>query len=455
MFQGDRLIHARRERVVGLAVLSAGLLSNPWLLGALFAPDGSIDGEARVRLILLVNVFLALSGIALVWTWPRRALRTFIPNRLAAAGFVAALSLLLVGGWWGITAYRGAHHHTAATADMPPPTAAERQWAETFVERCRRAARARGWFDFEKARADGFEQQWDDRAHYFNREFLFDDQLLDPERPEFLMYRDTPRGKLLIGFMFYTRSVAEVGPRPGGSLASWHFHPWGGRGYCAEKGLLVVSRPDEHGGCARGEFVNRSAEMLHVWFVDHPLGSYADAMVFPADSSTWDVTMLHPIAVHFSVALLIIAVLLDLVGRLARKPALHSAAFINLSFAAIFAVVTVAAGMAAEVRLLISHAVHEVLDTHKLLGFATCAAIIGMSAWRLALRGAFPIKAGMLYLVLAVGTASLATAASFFGAELVYGHGVGVKAIDRFALERLERTVFGDSGDEDMSTHGH
>jgi uncharacterized membrane protein len=459
----DPPVPSHRQRQIGIAAGVAGLLANPWILGALLAPDGSIDGEARVRLILLVDVVLVLSGVALAWRWPRRALRPFVPNAFAAAALVAALSLSLVGVVWGITAYRGAHRHTMSPEGERAPTPAERQWAETFVERSLQSARDHGWFDFEKAQADGFELQWGDREHYFNRSFLFDDRILDPDRPEFLMYRDTPRGKLLMGFMFYGRTVEEVGPRPGGSLASWHFHPWGPRGYCAEKGVLVVSRPDDSRRCAEGEFVTRSAEMLHVWFVDHPLGPYADAMLFPDDSGGWDVTLLHPAAVHFAVALLVVAVLLDLLGKIFGRAAFHSAAFVNLTFAAFFAVVTVAAGMAAEVRLLISHDVHQVLDTHKLLGFSTCAAVVVLLGWRLALRGAFPIRSSILYLVFAIGTAGLATAASAFGAELVYVHGVAVKAIDRFALQRLERTVFGDpDGTEGTaapppgaSAHGH
>src|SRR5436305_5731561 len=55
--------------------------------------------------------------------------------------------------------------------------------------------------------SDGFELQWGDREHYVKREFAFDDKILDPDRPEFLMYRDTPRGKLLMGFMFFTRNL--------------------------------------------------------------------------------------------------------------------------------------------------------------------------------------------------------------------------------------------------------
>src|SRR4029450_6891730 len=257
--------------------------------------------------------------------------------------------------WWGISAYRGAHHHTTDMSHAAPPTAEERRWAEAFVERCWESATRHGWLKFEDAQAQGFELQWSDREHYFKREFVFDDAILDPDRPEFLMYRDTPQGKLLIGFMFFARTPEEHGPQPRGSLASWHFHPWNGRGYCAERGILPVSRPDDRGGCAQGVRVNRSAEMLPVWFVDHPLGPFADAMLFPDGASAIDPTLVHPMVVHFPIALLIVAVTLDIAGRFARRPSLHQAAFINLALAAAFAVATIAAGMLAEVRLLIPH----------------------------------------------------------------------------------------------------
>jgi uncharacterized membrane protein len=188
--------------------------------------------------------------------------------------------------------------------------------------------------------------------------------------------------------------------------------------------------------------VLRSAEMLHVWFIDHPLGPYADAMVFPDKKSPWNLTLLHPMTVHFTLALFIICVLLDVVGKATQRAQLHAASFINLALAALFAVATIAAGMAAEVRLLISHEVHEVLDTHKLLGFSAFAGILLLLVWRLTQRGAFPTRHGVAYLLAGMLTAALSTAAGYFGSELVYVHGVAVQAIDRLALERHERDVF-------------
>ena len=382
--------------------------------------------------------------LGLTLSWPRlwTTLRTLTGRAVFVIGLVAVVSLAGVGTWWGITAYRGAHHHTMDMSMMKPPTAAERQWADDFIARCWESARRHGWFDYEKAKADGFQIQWSDREHYYQRDFVFDDAILDPERPEFLMYRDTPHGKLLMGFMFFTRTLDERGPQPGGSLANWHFHPWGPRGYCAERGVLPVSRPDYQGRCAQGDRVMRSAEMLHVWFIDHPLGPFADAMLFPDSATVVDPTLVHPMVVHFAIALLFIAVTLDVAGRIAGKPAWHQAAFINLIFAAVFSIATIAAGMLAEVQLLISHETHQVLDTHKLLGFSALGGVLLLLAWRLTQRGRFPSRGGLIYLTASVLVAALIGGAGYFGSELVYVNGVAVQAIDRQALERHERAIF-------------
>jgi len=433
----------KSRRLGGIILIATGILLNPWLLGLLFAPDGSIDGEARIRLVFLFDVFCTLCGLALVWRRPAVRFGQFLPNPVAAVAGIALLSATIVGTWWGITGYRGAHHHTMDMSHMEPPTAAQRQWADDFVGRCWESARRHGWFNFETAKADGFELQWSDTEHYVKREFVFDDKILDPDRPEFLMFRKSPSGDLLLGFMFFTRSLEEHGPQPGGSLAPWHYHPWNGRGYCAEGGILPVSRPDERGRCAQGMQVSRSAEMLHVWFVDHPLGPYADAMLFPDGSTILEPTLIHPMLVHFAIALFIVAVFLDLLGRITARGSLHTAAFINLLLAGGFSIATVAAGMLAEVRLLIAPNVHAILDTHKLLGFSGAAGVLILLAWRVAHRGAFPTRGGLAYLAASVLVAIGIGAAGYLGSELVYGNGLAVNAIDRQALERLERATPG------------
>src|SRR5689334_23347851 len=99
-------------RLLGAILLVGGLLVNPITLGALFAPDGSLDGEARIRLVILLETFSILLGVTLLWPRLWTALRTVTGHAVFAIGVIVVVSLAGVGTWWGITAYRGAHHHT-------------------------------------------------------------------------------------------------------------------------------------------------------------------------------------------------------------------------------------------------------------------------------------------------------------------------------------------------------
>ena len=48
--------------------------------------------------------------------------------------------------------------------------------------------------------------------------------------------------------------------------------------------------------------------MFHVYLIDHPLGAFTDAMVFPSADEHFNIAWVHPILVHFTVALFLLAV---------------------------------------------------------------------------------------------------------------------------------------------------
>ena len=154
---------------------------------------------------------------------------------------------------------------------------AHRRAAKELLEGSLRAAKAHNWYDYKSGLAAGYTLQFNDEAHYVNREFLFDDGLLDPNRPEFLMYYDTSVGKRLVGFMFYVQEALAHGPQVGGRLTTWHFHVWS-KPRCFVRGLHAVDIPNRQGDCKIGEPLSRSPEMLHVWLVNHPEGRFATRM---------------------------------------------------------------------------------------------------------------------------------------------------------------------------------
>ena len=166
-------------------------------------------------------------------------------------------------------------------------TPEQESWAKEFVERSYLAAVEHGWFDFDKGLADGFvpyKPNIRNEDHFVNVEFSLDDEILNPDRPEYLMYYKTDEGMQLVGYMYFVRQLGEQGPQPGGPHTVWHYHQFEIPG-CLDRMQMFSAKEGPDGlFCERGEMVgNESPEMLHVWFVNHPEGPYATSMRLPPE----------------------------------------------------------------------------------------------------------------------------------------------------------------------------
>ncbi len=131
-----------------------------------------------------------------------------------------------------------------------------------------------GWLSKEKGLGDGYEQMYGDPVHFVNKEYVFDGETLNQDKPEVLMYYKTEEGDLLMGVMFI--AVGQRGPQVAGPLSKWHYHI--DRRMCYERGVLPIGGIEEGGSCEAGFPNTRSPEMLHVWFFDHPDGRFATRM---------------------------------------------------------------------------------------------------------------------------------------------------------------------------------
>jgi uncharacterized membrane protein len=433
----------RRRQFIGAALLVVGVLISPWSVGLLATEDAAIDDVASFTLLLFASTVLALAGLHLLTRWIDRVVWTR-PAGVAAAGLVLLLAGTAVAGtYWRVASYNMAHSHTTLVeGGHHETTVEEQQWAEDFYRRSLDAALKNGWFDFDRARAQGFEVDPINRNHYPNQEFMFDDVILDPERPEWLVYDDSPDGKVLMALMFFTRTLEEVGPTPGGPLAQWHYHPYE-EVRCAVKGLWTIAKADANGQCAEGVPVTRTPEMLHVWFADHPLGRFTEMSLIPDYrlDDRFDPARLHPMAVHFAIALFAIAIVLDFVALVSRNERFHWAAWVNLGLAAVATIAAVFAGVTAELSLRPTHATHATLDLHKLFGFSALGIVLVLTGWRYVLRGHYPARAAVLYAALSLSGLIAIGGTGYYGGELVYDHGAGVRALDTFARERYWRQI--------------
>jgi len=164
-----------------------------------------------------------------------------------------------------------------------PPTPAQRRAAEDLVERSFASAERNQWFEYQKGLDDGYAYDGNDYVHYRNAEFILDDAILDPDRPEILMYYPTPERHRLAGFMFLTKRRFDRGPQIGGPLTIWHYHIWKGL-QCVVGEVTPTRMVDLDVGCPKSVGYHRSFEMMHVWLLDHPGGDFATAMAFPKEA---------------------------------------------------------------------------------------------------------------------------------------------------------------------------
>ena len=153
-------------------------------------------------------------------------------------------------------------------------TQSQKEAADKFIQDSFDVAVRNGWFSKEKGLSDGYEKMFGDPVHFVNKEYVFDGETLNPEKPEVLMYYKTKEGDFLMGVMFL--AIGQRGPQVAGPLSKWHFHI--DRRMCYERGVLPIGTVDEAGSCETGFHNVRSPEMLHVWFFDHPDGRFATTM---------------------------------------------------------------------------------------------------------------------------------------------------------------------------------
>ena len=168
------------------------------------------------------------------------------------------------------------HPHGRNLPDVAAATADERARAEALWKAS--AASAERWRDPEAAEAAGFRFR-DDQAgperrvrflHVPNPAWRADGRVLDPARPETLVYWTGPGDRLTLVGVMYTAARGASGPAVGGPITRWHDHE-----SCRDPATRAkLGRPAD-GACPDGQVFRRSGEMMHVWFTDDLATAFA------------------------------------------------------------------------------------------------------------------------------------------------------------------------------------
>lgn len=135
----------------------------------------------------------------------------------------------------------------------------------------------------------------------------------------------------------------------------------------------------------------------------------------------------HPLLVHFPIALLLLSLILEVIALIRTNPGISRAAWWNQIGGTIGLALSVASGLLAEGSVHIAQDARELFERHEQLAFVTAAVFALLLFWRIAARGKVPPKAPVLYVFLfLLGTVCMLTGA-LYGGEMVFRFGVGVR----------------------------
>ncbi|HKV88534.1 MAG TPA: hypothetical protein VJT78_11115 [Candidatus Dormibacteraeota bacterium] len=105
-------------------------------------------------------------------------------------------------------------------------------------------------------------------THWMNQRYVEAGYVMDPRRPQGLVYANSRHGPVLLGAMFQMKRIGEFGPDPGGPLTAWHEHT----NICITPFGLAFSLMTPTATCPAGAIDLTVPAMLHVWIVDNPGG---------------------------------------------------------------------------------------------------------------------------------------------------------------------------------------
>jgi hypothetical protein len=253
---------------VGIVEVAVGLVGATWTLLGL-TMDRRRSRPARCLLLVGMAYVTTLSVVAL----NRSPIAESVAHEHGAGHVQAPANGEASAGHVHATGHDKASPHQHATGSCRP-TSAQRTAAGKLVAATRRGL-AR-YVDLRAALAAGYAPHQRAREavkHYFNPAYVTDGRVLDPARPEGLLYAFSDRGPVVVAAVYLMDRAGEPGRAVGGCLTTWHVHD----NLCSsdpDNGMITGLRT-RGGACPRGQVPWAAPPMLHTWLIDVPGGPFA------------------------------------------------------------------------------------------------------------------------------------------------------------------------------------
>ncbi|RME02865.1 MAG: DUF2231 domain-containing protein [Planctomycetota bacterium] len=141
---------------------------------------------------------------------------------------------------------------------------------------------------------------------------------------------------------------------------------------------------------------------------------------------------LHPVFVHFPIALLTFSVIFDAIGMWLKKESLKNAAWWTMVAGIGGILLAVATGLWAESTVPHGGGSHEIMEIHETLELIGLGAFVVLFIWRSVRKSILPEvswQLGVYFFLAAVGLATMLYGAHL-GGRLVYEFGVGGQLVN-------------------------
>lgn len=137
---------------------------------------------------------------------------------------------------------------------------------------------------------------------------------------------------------------------------------------------------------------------------------------------------LHPLTVHFPIALLFTSVFFDLLGILTEKKQLSQTGWWLLILGLVGGAVAAGFGMWTEEQVEASGVPEAAVDRHEAFALTTLAVFAALAVVRWRMRARWSSRDRVMYLCVAMVGLLLLGITGFYGGELVYRYGAGVES---------------------------
>lgn len=140
----------------------------------------------------------------------------------------------------------------------------------------------------------------------------------------------------------------------------------------------------------------------------------------------YDWPRLHAMLNDLPAALLVTAVLFDLIAQVTRRVSFRQAGFFVLMAGVLGAGAAVISGLQAEDKIAHGEAVHRIMGTHETLALITLGIFALLALWRILRERRMGPSERAVVVLLSVGGAGVLFATGMYGGKLVFEHAAGI-----------------------------